>query len=157
VREYGPGSRTFRELAEVDTEEELMRTYFPRLMVAYGKSWTPNPDKPPFFCDIPFTYKGDELVVHPEVLQKWQANMPMYMIDDYADNLRKLKAIKFDWGRNAGDRFTIMCDMFSQRLENAGIPHFAEEYIGDHNSGIYTKEGRIPQQMLPFFDLYLEF
>lgn len=47
--------------------------------------------------------------------------------------------------------------MFSQRLENVGINHFAEEYIGTHGSGIYTKEGRIPQHVLPFFDLYLDF
>jgi hypothetical protein len=47
--------------------------------------------------------------------------------------------------------------MFSQRLENAGITHFAEEYIGTHTSGIYTREGRIPQQVLPFFDEYLLF
>ena len=47
--------------------------------------------------------------------------------------------------------------MYSQRLENAGITHFAEEYIGTHVSDIYTKKGRIPQQVLPFFDEYLNF
>ena len=79
--------------------------------------------------------------------------------DDKAlrENRLKLRAIKFDWGRNAGERFTIQCEMFSQRLENAGITHFAEEYIGTHVSDIYTPEGRLPQQMLPFFDLYLDF
>lgn len=66
-------------------------------------------------------------------------------------------SIKMDWGRNAGDRFTIQCDMFSQRLENAGISHFAEAYIGTHGSGIYTKEGRVPYQMLPFFNFDLDF
>ena len=79
------------------------------------------------------------------------------MIEDYIDNLKQLKAIKLDWGRNAGERFTQQCKMFSQRLENVGITHFAEEYIGTHVSGIYTKEGRIPQQVLPFFDLYMDF
>lgn len=41
--------------------------------------------------------------------------------------------------------------------ENLGVTHFAEEYIGTHTSGIYTRDGRIPNQMLPFFDCYLEF
>ena len=157
VREYGPNSSTFKELSGIKTIEELHKTYFGRVMMAFGRSWSPNAGKPPFYCDFPFEYHGDELIVHQDILQKWQKNMPMHMIDDHLDNLQKLKAIKLDWGRNAGDRFTIQCEMFSQRLENAGIPHFAEEYIGTHVSDIYTREGRIPQQVLPFFDEYLEF
>ncbi len=157
VREYGPNSDTYRELATINTQAELDKTYFGRVIIAFGKSWSPNPDKPPFYCDIPFEYRDDELIVHQEVLDKWYANMPLHMIDTHLENLQKLKAIKLDWGRNAGDRFTIQCQMFSQRLENVGIRHFAEEYIGTHVNGIYTKDGRIPQQMLPFFDLYLDF
>jgi len=157
VREYGPNSDTYRELSTIKTAEELGKTYFGKVVVAFAKSWSPNPGNPPFFCDIPFQYLGEELIVNKDVLKKWYANMPFYMIDDYLDNLRKLKAIKLDWGRNAGERFTIQCSMFSQRLENAGVKHFAEEYIGTHVNGIYTKEGRIPNQMLPFFDYYLDF
>lgn len=157
VREYGPNSDTFKELSTISTLEELKKTYFGGVMVAFGRSWSPNPNKPPFYCDFPFEYQGDELTVHQDVLQKWYDNMPLHMIDENLENLQKLKAIKLDWGRNAGERFTIQCDMFSQRLENVGIKHFAEEYIGTHVSDIYTDEGRIPQQVLPFFDEYLKF
>lgn len=157
VREYGPNSNTYKELATIKTEEELSKAYFGKVIVAFAKSWSPNPNKLPFYCDIPFEYQSEELVANQEVLKKWYANMPLYMIDDNLDNLKKLRAIKLDWGRNAGSRFTIQCEMFSQRLENVGIKHFAEEYIGTHGSGIYTKEGRIPNQMLPFFDFYLDF
>lgn len=157
VREYGPNSDTFKELSTINTWEALNKTYFGRVMVAFGRSWSPNPNKAPFFCDFPFEYQNDELIVHQEVLQKWYDHMPLHLIDKYLENLQQLRAIKLDWGRNAGDRFTIQCDMFSQRLENVGITHFAEEYIGTHVSGIYTKTGRIPQQVLPFFDEYLDF
>jgi len=157
AREYGPNSDTFKELSGVKTMEDLHKTYFGKVMVAFGKSWSPNPNKPPFYCDMPFEYDGDKLIINQEALKKWHANMPLYMIDDHIDNLLALKAIKFDWGRNAGERFTIQCSMFSQALENAGITHFAEEYIGTHTSGIYSRDGRIPNQMLPFFDYYLEF
>ncbi len=47
--------------------------------------------------------------------------MPLYMIDKYASNLRKLKAIKLDWGRNDVPRFPLQCLMFSEELENHGI------------------------------------
>lgn len=157
VREYGPNSNTYRELAKINTQEELNRSYFGKVIVAFAKSWSPNPDNPPFYCDIPFEYRGEELVAHPETLEKWYNNMPLHMIDDNLENLKNLRAIKLDWGRNAGDRFTIQCEMFSQRLENVGIKHFAEEYIGTHGNNIYTEEGRIPNQMLPFFDSYLDF
>ncbi|MEK6481381.1 alpha/beta hydrolase-fold protein [Catalinimonas sp. 4WD22] len=157
VREYGPNSDTFKELSTISTLEELKKTYFGAVMVAFGRSWSPNPNKPPFYCDFPFEYNGEELTVHQDVLQKWYDNMPLHMIDENLENLQKLKAIKMDWGRNAGERFTLQCDMFSQRLENVGIKHFAEEYIGTHVSGIYTEEGRISQQVLPFFDEYLKF
>ncbi len=157
VREYGPNSNTYRQLAEIETIEELNASYFPKVIVAFARSWSPNPDKPPFYCDIPFEYQGDSLVTHPEVLAKWQANMPVHMIEENLANLQQLRAIALDWGRNAGERFTQQCDMFSQRLENANIEHDAEEYIGTHVSGIYTKDGRIPNDMLPFFDDYLTF
>ena len=157
VREYGPNSDTYRSLASVTSMEELAQTYFGKVVIAFGRSWSPNPDKPPFYCDLPFDFSTGHLVVHEDALRKWQANMPLYMIDDYRENLLKLRAIKFDWGRNAGERFTLQCDMFSQRLENAGITHFAEEYIGTHTSDIYTPSGRLPQQLLPFFDHYLDF
>lgn len=157
VREYGPNSDTYRELSRSGTVEALNKTYFAKVIVAFGKSWSPNPDKPPFYCDIPFEYQGDDLIVHQEVLDKWYQNMPLHMIDDNLDNLKKLRAIKLDWGRNAGDRFVIQCNMFSQRLENVGITHFAEEYIGTHVSGIWTKDGRVVNQLLPFFDFYLDF
>ena len=157
VREYGPNSTTYKELATINTQEDLNRTYLGKVIVAFGKSWTANPNNPPFYCDLPFNYQGDELIVNQDALEKWYDNMPMHMIDDYLDNLKKLTAIKLDWGRNAGDRFTIMCEMFSQRLENVGITHFAEEYIGTHGNNIYTKDGRVPNQMLPFFDFYLNF
>ncbi len=157
VREYGPNSNTYKEFAKIKSQEDLNKSYFGKVIVAFGKSWSPNPQNPPFYCDVPFKYEGDELIVNQDVLNKWYENMPLYMIDKNLDNLKKLKAIKLDWGRNAGERFTIQCEMFSQRLENVGIKHFAEEYIGTHVNNIYTKDGRIPNQMLPFFDSYLDF
>ncbi|MAU70989.1 MAG: esterase [Pseudozobellia sp.] len=157
VREYGPNSDTYVEFSKMKTIEDLSKSYFGKVIMAFGRSWSPNPNKPPFYFDLPFEYKNEELVANPEVLEKWYAQMPVHMIDDYLENLKKLRAIKLDWGRNAGERFTIQCKMFSQRLENVGITHFSEEYIGTHTNNIYTKDGRIPQQMLPFFDYYLDF
>jgi len=157
VKEFGPNSDSFKELSKIKTVEELKKTYYPKVLVAVARAWSPNPNKAPFFCDVPFNYEGDKMIVDNAVLEKWNQNMPVYMVDRYADNLRKLKAIKIDWGRNDAQRFPIQCGMLSQRLENLGIEHFAEEYIGNHVNKIWTNDGRVLNDLLPFFNDYLAF
>lgn len=157
VKEFGPNSDSYKQLALIKNREELKKAYFPKTIVAVARAWSPNLTNPPFYCDIPFKYKGDSLIVENEVLAKWNNNLPFIMIDNYVENLKKLKAIKLDWGRNDGSRFPIQCMMFSQKLENLGIEHFAEEYIGTHMNKIWTKDGRVLNSMLPYFNTYLTF
>lgn len=157
VKEFGPNSSSYRELQSIKTQEELKKTYYPKVLVAVARAWSPNLAKAPFYCDLPFTYEGDKMVVNQAVLEKWERNMPVYMVDKYADNLRKLTAIKMDWGRNDATRFPVQIGMLSQRLENLGINHYAEEYIGDHGNKIWSKDGRVLNDLLPFFNDYLSF
>lgn len=157
VKEFGPNSDSYKELSKIKTQEDLKKSYYPKVLVAVARAWSPNPDKPPFYCDLPFTYKGDSLVINEAIVEKWNQNMPVYMVDKYASNLRKLKAIKLDWGRNDASRFPVQCGMFSQRLENLGIDHLAEEYIGNHVNKIWTTDGRVLNDLLPFFNEYLDF
>jgi len=156
VKEFGPGN-SYREAQSIKTHDELNKTYYPKVLVAVARAWSPNPNKPPFYCDLPFSYEGDKMIVNQTILEKWEANMPVYMVDKYADNLHKLRAIKMDWGRNDAARFPIQIGMLSQRLENLGITHFAEEYIGDHNNKIWARDGRVLNDLLPFFNDYLAF
>ena len=58
VKEFGPNSDSFKELSKVKTQEELKKTYYPKVLVAVARAWSPNPAKPPFYCDLPFTYQG---------------------------------------------------------------------------------------------------
>lgn len=157
VKEFGPNSNSFKDVQNIKTQEELKKTYYPKVLVAVARAWSPNPNKPPFYCDFPFTYEGDKMNINQAVLDKWEANMPVYSVDKYADNLRKMKAIKMDWGRNDAPRFPVQIGMLSQRLENLGITHFAEEYIGDHSNKIWTQDGRVLNDVLPFFNDYLKF
>ena len=157
VKEFGPNSDSFKELSKIKTQEDLKKTYYPKVLVAVARAWSPNPNNAPFYCDLPFSYKGDSLVINNSVVEKWNQNMPVYMVDKYASNLRKLKALKLDWGRNDASRFPVQCGMFSQRLENLGIDHFAEEYIGNHGNKIWTTDGRVLNDLLPFFNEYLVF
>jgi len=157
VKEFASGSDAYKQLANIKTKEALDKTYYPRVIAACARAWSPNPNKPPFYFDLPFNYSGDSLIVDSVVYTKWKANMPVYMIDTYANNLKKLTAIKLDWGRNDAPRFHEQCMMFSTELERRGIEHYAEEYIGTHVSKIWTTDGRVLNEMLPFFNDYLQF
>jgi enterochelin esterase-like enzyme len=157
AKEFGPNSNTFKEVQNIKTHEDLKKSYFAKALVAAARAWSPNPSKPPFYCDFPFTYEGDKMIINQAVLDKWESNVPLYMVDKYADNLRKMTAIKFDWGRNDAPRFPVQISQFSQRLENLGINHYAEEYIGDHGNKLWTIDGRVLNDLLPFFNDYLKF
>ena len=157
VKEFGPNSDSYKQLATIKTKDELDKTYYPKVIAACARAWSPNLNRPPFYFDLPFNYIEDSLVVDTAVYEKWRANMPAYMVDKYASNLKKLKAIKLDWGRNDAPRFPVQCGMFSQELENHGIEHYAEEYIGTHINKIWTTDGRVLDEMLPFFNDYLKF
>ena len=158
AKEFGPERNAFRQAGQINSRVELLQTDFPLVCVAMGRAFSPNPSKPPFYCDLPYTYSGDRLIVNDEIMKLWNMNLPLYMVDENIANLRKLKAIKFDWGRNENfPHIPVTCQMFSQKLENSGIQHYAEEYIGDHGNKVWTDDGRALNDMLPFFNTYLTF
>jgi len=136
VKELGITSSNYKQILQIKTREELIegRRYFgPNAVLAVGRAYSPNLNKPPFYVDLPFEYQNDSLVVNYVVLKIWNEKSVLGMVDKYVDNLRQLKAIKIDWGRNDNnEHIPITCRMLSQRLENLGIKHYAEEYIGNH-------------------------
>ena len=79
------------------------------------------------------------------------------MVDDYLDNLKQLKALKFDWGRNDPFENVLLAKKFSEKLDELAINHYAETYIGDHVNKIWTDDGRVLNDLLPFFNTYLKF
>jgi len=54
-----------------------------------------------------------------------------------------------------GDQFTTKQFIF--KLESLGILHYAEEYIADNSNKLWADDGRALNDMLPFFDTYLQF
>jgi hypothetical protein len=65
-----------------------------------------------------------------------------------------LKALNLT-GAEMTRRFPIQCGMLSQRLEDLGIEHFAKEYVENHMNKIWTTDGRVSNDRLPFFNEYL--
>lgn len=161
LKDVGISNPAYREVLEIETREELVSgwdNFYANAIVAMGRMFSPNPENSPFYADLPYVPEGDRMVVNHEVLRLWQNNLPLEMVNDYADNLRQLKALKLDWGRNEEfAHIPYTSRMFSIKLENLGINHYAEEYIGTHGNKLWTDDGRALNDMLPFFDAWLDF
>jgi len=153
---FNPG---FKDAQESQTREELFQKGFDAIaMVDLGRAFSPNPDKPPFYTDLPFSWDGDKLITDYDALKKWYDNMPYDMIDTFAENFSKLKAFKIDWGKHdQWPSIPVTSRMFSEKLEALGIEHYAEEYIGTHWSKLWSVDGRVINSVLPFFDANLDF
>jgi len=160
-KDNGIKNQGFRRIQELTTREEVITGYKEfgaNSRVVLGQAFSPNPDKPPFYADMPVTYEGNTLHIHYDILELWNKNMPLGMVDSHIENLRKINALKIDWGRNdESEHIPFTCKMLSQKLEGLGIEHYAEEYIGTHINKLFTDDGRALNDVLPFFDTYLKF
>ena len=158
--ELAAGSEWYRRAQEVPDRETLTEgwnEFGANVVVALGQAFTPNPDHPPFYADLPFGYVGDSLVVHDEVVATWREHMPINMAVRYRENLENLSALKIEWGRNDEFDMVLSSRRFSEQLEDLGIHHFAEEFLGGHTDQVDLPYGRITYEMLPFFAYHLQF
>ncbi len=119
-----------------------------RAQLATAAAWSPNPQAPPLYLDLPI--KDGE--PQPDVLARWAANAPLSMLDQYVGNLRRFAAIGID----VGDRDGLKEDAAKLHagLDRYGIANSFEIYAGDHTSGVAT---RVQNSMIPFFGRSLKF
>lgn len=109
---------------------------------AEAAAWSPNPQNPPFFFDLPMK----EGKIQPAVVARWAANAPLAMIDQYVPNLKKLHAIAIDVGDKDG--LAASNRELSELLTRFGVANTFETYDGDHTNHIAL---RVETKMLPFF------
>lgn len=137
-------------LEAIKTIEDFEKAAFgTKAAFAAAAAWSPNPNNPPFFLDLPI--KNGE--PQPLVAVKWSANAPLAMVDAYILNLKRLKAVAFDAGnedRNIASTVKDLDEVFS----NYKMDHTFEIYDGDHVNRIAE---RIETKLLPFFTKNLSF
>lgn len=158
----------FKQISKLNNEEAIIKGldqfdqtgdfngFFAAVLAAMARVYSPNAAQKELLADFPVTYIKDSAVYDPKMISQWEAQFPFFMIDEYLPQLRSLTALKLDWGRN--EEFThipFTSLQFSKKLEAYRIKHFAEEYIGDHGNMLDGFEGRIFNELLPFFDKYL--
>jgi S-formylglutathione hydrolase FrmB len=124
------------------------RRGFANVVNAEAAAWSPNPTNPPTYFDLP----GAEGVDAALVAQKWAANSPLVMVDQYVTNLKRYSGIGMDVGLQ--DTLLASNEQLAKRLEAYGLPLAFETYEGDHVNHIAD---RVEQRVLPYFSQHLGF
>lgn len=161
TEEFGIKANVHKRITEISSREQLITGYaefLPNALVSMGRAYSPNLDNPPYYMDFPYEYVNDSLIINYDVIKKWKKKSAIGMVDDHIKDLKKLKALKLDWGRNEDNNLIPnTCLEFSKKLEDLGINHYAEIYIGNHGNKLWTEDGRALNDMLPFFNTHLKF
>jgi len=124
--------------------EEAARApgFGPSVLLASAAAWSPNPKNPPLFLDLPVK----DGKVRPEIVEKWAANAPLEMLDKHVANLHRYYAIAIEIGTK--DSLLAQNQQLHAALQKRRIPHYYEEYDGDHTNKVRE---RIERNVLPFF------
>lgn len=122
--------------------------FFSRAQLAAAAAWSPNPNNPPLYFDLP-TKAGEP---QPEVLAKWAANAPLVFFDQYVVNLRQDRAIALDVGDQDGLRTDT--GKLHESMDRYAINNSFEVYPGTHTSAVAD---RFQNHVMPFFSANLVF
>lgn len=110
-------------------------------LLAEAAAWSPNPENPPFYFDLP----AKDGKIQPAVVAKWVANAPLAVIDQYITSLKTMKI-----GMDVGDKDSLAPSNreLNRVLTSYGIQTTFEVYDGDHTNHIVD---RMEKVVLPFF------
>ena len=114
---------------------------------AVAVTWSPNPNKPPFYADMA-TKDG---VIDPLVLAKWGANAPVAMVPQYVPALRSMAI-----GMETGEKDFVKADVEAMhaQLLKFGIAHDWLFHDGDHGNRVSE---HLETVVFPFFAKHLVF
>ena len=122
--------------------------FFTRAQLATAAAWSPNPQNPPLFLDLPTKDGAPE----PDILAKWAANSPLAFLDQYVGNLQQYRAIAIDVGDQDGLRADAA--KLHEALDKYRIANTFEVYAGTHTSKVAD---RFQNHVMRFFDQSLCF
>jgi enterochelin esterase-like enzyme len=113
-----------------------------RAQLASAAAWSPNPQKPPLYLDLPV----QDGKPRPDILAKWAANAPLAFVDQYIGNLKQYRAISIDVGDQDG--LKVDAQTLHEVLDRYGVANRFTIYPGTHVSNVAF---RFQDEVLPFF------
>jgi pimeloyl-ACP methyl ester carboxylesterase len=130
-----------------------------RIFISIFQAHLPDASKPPLYIDLQAHKIGDTLAIDSRVTARLRDSFFIEaMVPRYADNLKSLRGLKFDWPRSDTNPDHIYANQaLTHELNEFGIAHEAEEYNGVWDTGTWGERGRVATEVLPFFQRNLIF
>jgi pimeloyl-ACP methyl ester carboxylesterase len=149
----------WEKLMKVKSLDEIKGDGLSEIFSAIYQAHLPNPEKAPLYFDPPARMENGKLILDSALVEKVQAGFFLEkQVPEYAENMKKLIGFKFDWGRHDPNQDHVYSNQFySRKLNEFGVPHEAEEYNGAGGSEIFAADGRIANDVMPFFQKHLTF
>ena len=146
-------------LEHIRSMDEVKNSPFGPIFISIFQASVPDVRKPPLYIDLQAHPVGDTLEIDSAVTERLRDNFLLEtMIGKYADNLKSLRGLRFDWARSDGNQDHVYANQaFTHKLNEFGIPHEAEEYNGVWGTGNWGVDGRVYTEALPFFARHLVF
>jgi hypothetical protein len=146
-------------MANAKSLDDVKKDGYSQIFTAIFQAHLPNPDKPPLFIDLIAHKDGDKLIIDSKLIERLRSNFFLEeMIPQYADNLKSLRGLKFDWARSDLNQDHVYSNQaFTHKLNEFGIVHEAEEYNGTWGEANWVEDGRVYTEVLPFFERHLVF
>lgn len=116
-------------------------------MQARASAWSPNPQNPPYYFDLPFDAAGNAV---PLVAERWTANTLLIPVDQNVPALTSFQGVMLDVGNEDG--LEASNTQFDAALTRLGVAHGYEIYAGNHGNRIGQ---RFIEKVLPFFEQHL--
>jgi enterochelin esterase family protein len=120
--------------------------FWSEIVYDYAATYSPNPDNPPFYVDLPMAWPSGELL--QDVWDRWLSFDPVVNVHDRLDNLRKLSGILLDAGSNDDYNLHWGHRLLSHYLTQAGIAHEHRENSGNHG-GRHRERYQMALEWLP--------
>jgi enterochelin esterase-like enzyme len=138
--------------------EDLRRDTYAPVFVAMAQAYLPNASRPPFFCDFMVEPANGGLEPRTSnIITMYSRFLLDSLLIEHGPALKQMRGVKIDWGRydpTLGHVYAAQA--FTRKLEEYGIPHFAEEYSGNEWNRLFVPHGRVEADLLPFFAEFLE-
>ncbi len=159
---FEKADQVWKRVARLTSRKQLPRAtlkspddFLTNAYLAMSGAFSPNVERPPLYADFLFEERNGTLVKNETVYEKWKAKIPLYLLDEYKQNLLSLRGIFLDYGQNEASA-TLRTDTsaFSKALAERSIPHIFEIYAGgDHLNKI---KDRLETRVFPFFSERLD-
>ncbi len=116
-------------------------------VMALAAALAPDPDKPPFYGDLPYRAENDTIVPAEPAHSRWAAHMPMARVDHEAAGLATLRGLRIQYGRHDElAHIPLSVPAFDQALTAHGVPHELSADDGGH-----MDFARFDRDAVPFF------